>query len=257
MLPEQVGSLAAAAGRTILENGGEIYRVEETVNRLCDAFGFEGSQVYATPGMLTVSVRDGNGKHHMVMERITTRGVNLDKVDAVNQFSRDVVRDKPDVQQALTMLQEVRNRKVYSNRTVILFSALACAAFTLLFEGGVRDMLPAAVAGGLIRIATIQLSRIKVNDFLINAIGGAIGAFIGWLALRTGVGGNTQAIVTAAIMLLVPGLLLTNAVRDVAAGDVVSGISRMMEAFVVAIAIACGTALAYVLIPFLGGGALW
>lgn len=257
MFADQVVQLAALTGRTILENGGEIYRVEETVNRVCGYFGFGESQTYATPTALIVSVIGSDGQHHSAMERIMVRRVNLDKVDAVNAMSRSIEREHPDIGAALVMVEAVRERKSYHNRTVILFSALGSMSFPLLFGGSARDLLPAAVAGALIRWSGIQLARLRLNDFLINVIGGAIAAFTGWLAVRLGVGENPQAIITAAIMLLVPGLLLTNAVRDITAGDMVSGISRLIETFFVAIAIACGTALAYLLIPYLGGGSLW
>ena len=42
-------------------------------------------------------------------------------------------------------------------------------------------------------------------------------------------------------MLLVPGLAITNAIRDTIAGDLVSGIARAVEAFLTAIGVAVGT----------------
>lgn len=257
MFADQVVQLAVLTGRTILENGGEIYRVEETVARVCVSFGFAESHAYATPTALIVSVVGEDGRQHSAMERTVARGVNLDKVDAVNALSRSFEKNHPDIDAALAMIRAVRNRKTYSNRTVIALSALTCSVFPLLFGGSPRDMLPAALAGALIRVALIQLNKLRLGDFIINAIGGSIAAFSGWLAVQIGMGENPQAIITSAIMLLVPGLLLTNAVRDIAAGDMISGISRLMEAFFVAISIACGTALAYLLIPYLGGGSLW
>ena len=54
-------------------------------------------------------------------------------------------------------------------------------------------------------------------------------------------------------MLLVPGLAITNAIRDTISGDLISGISRGLEAFLVAVAIAAGTGVILRLWIILGG----
>jgi uncharacterized membrane protein YjjP (DUF1212 family) len=43
------------------------------------------------------------------------------------------------------------------------------------------------------------------------------------------------------LMLLVPGAALTNAMREIMAGDILSGISRIAEVLLLASAIALGT----------------
>lgn len=254
MQANRIIHLAAQMGRMMLENGGETYRVEETARRVCDAFGLTGAQIYATPTALILSVTSGTGESLSVMERIYSRGVNLDKIDALNQLSRTIEAQGPDVDAACAMLEEVRCRRQRGNPVLVLFSALACAVFPLLFGGTLYDILPAFIAGALVRISSIFLSRIRLNDFFINVIGGVIASFTGWLTVAVGMGQSIDAITTSAIMLMVPGLTITNAVRDIASGDLLAGTSRLMEAFCVAIAIACGTALAYLIIAALGGG---
>lgn len=253
MTTNTIVRLAALAGRIILENGGEVFRVEETVDKICASFQVENSQTYATLTALVVSATDADGQSHTVVERIRTRGVSLDKVDAVNRLSHSFQRQPPSPADARALLLEIQHRKPHASWLVILCSGIACAAFTLLFGGGIWDPVPAFLAGCLIRLMMVQMARIRLNDFFVNVIGGVISTLGGWLPTVLGLPVNMDAIVSSALMLLVPGLMVTNAVRDITAGDLLSGISRFMEAFFVAIAIACGTALGYMLISIAGG----
>lgn len=66
---------------------------------------------------------------------------------------------------------------------------------------------------------------------------------------KIGLYSNVDKVMIGSIMLLIPGIALTNALRDLFAGDTISGILRLLEALIQAGAIACGFALAV----FLGG----
>ena len=84
------------------------------------------------------------------------------------------------------------------------------------------------------------MARLRLNNFLLNALGAA---FLVWMAKMavTNIGlMNSDKIIIGGIMLLVPGLAITNAIRDTMAGDLVAGNARMMEAFFVSVAIATG-----------------
>lgn len=50
-------------------------------------------------------------------------------------------------------------------------------------------------------------------------------------------------------MLVVPGIAIVNAIRDIIAGDLVSGNARLTEACMIAAGLSIGTAFGVVLIP--------
>lgn len=62
------------------------------------------------------------------------------------------------------------------------------------------------------------------------------------LSIRIGWGTELDKIIIGSVMPLVPGLLLTNAVRDLMAGHLMAGMSKGVEALLTAFAIGSGIA---------------
>jgi len=111
----------------------------------------------------------------------------------------------------------------------------------LLFGGNISDFIISFFVGGIIKWCSISLANINVNDFFINTLGGAMAAILAIIAVHFKLGFHVDKIIIGSIMLLVPGLAITNAIRDTIAGDLLAGISRAVEAFLIAIAIAVGS----------------
>lgn len=236
-----IAYIAVEAGRIILENGGETYRVEETIIRICNAFGVRHSDSFVTPTGIMMSVIDKDGKTISIIRRIRTRTVDLEKVCKVNELSRNICTYSHSEEELMELLKEIDTTKRYSFFTTVFFSSIAAGFFTILFGGGIQDFLPACFAGLLIKIISIYLSNISINDFFINIVGGASAAFTALLLSKIGFVDNVDKVIIGSIMLLVPGLAITNAIRDTIAGDLVAGLTRATEAFLVAIGIAVGS----------------
>ncbi|KOC31220.1 threonine/serine exporter family protein, partial [Clostridium botulinum] len=107
--------------------------------------------------------------------------------------------------------------------------------------------------GAIIKFICILLNSIKINEFFINSLGGAIASLLAIISINLNIGQNKDKIIIGSIMLLVPGLVITNAIRDTLAGDLVSGISRTVEAFFIAVAIATGSGIIIKLWFYFGG----
>lgn len=253
MTANKVLQVSALAGKIILENGGEVYRVEETISRICHAFDIKNVDSFATPTGLMMSLVDNDGHTHSLIKRITSRGVNLDKIHQVNNLSRKLSLETLTLDEVYSDLKYIESQKPFGEKIMIFFSALGAASFTFLFKGTIYDFLCAFFIGLLIKVTTLVLKKIQLNDFFINIIGGAISALLGYSLKSLGLGDNMDTIIISSIMLLVPGMIITNAIRDIIAGDLVSGTSRLMEAFFIAVAIASGTGLVFKLIFLFGG----
>ena len=150
----------------------------------------------------------------------------------------------------------INNLPPYSLKTTTFFSACSAGFFTLLFGGNYKDFFVGFIIGALINYLSDFLDRLDVNSFLKYMLGGGLAAFIALLAKSAGLVGNMDTIIIGSIMLLVPGIAITNAIRDTIAGDLVSGISRSVEALFVAIAIAAGTSIIFKIWFLIFGGAL-
>lgn len=235
--------IAAEAGRIILQNGGETYRVEETILKICYAFKVKQADSYVTPTGIMISLTDNKGETISLVKRINRRTVNLEKIAQVNDLSRALSNKSFTLDYVEKRLKEIDTSKVYSDKLLILASAFSAGFFTLLFGGSFRDFFVSIVIGVVIKLLSLALNNIQINEFFINSLGGAVAALIALLSVYLNIGQNEDKIIIGSIMLLVPGLTITNAIRDTIAGDLVSGISRAIEAIFVAVAIAIGSGL--------------
>lgn len=241
MYINRVIHLSAEAGKIILENGGETYRVEETINRICKAYGLKDADSYVTPTGIMISATDTTGLTISLVKRIRSRTVNLEKIALVNDLSRNIEPKKLDVDYVFSELENISKKQRYGIKTTLFFSSILTSFFTLLFGGNFYDFIISFFIGMIIEIVTIMLSKVKITDFILNVIGGAIAALLALLSTRLGLNINVDKIIIGSIMLLVPGLAITNAIRDTIAGDLVSGISRAADALLIAVAIAVGS----------------
>jgi uncharacterized membrane protein YjjP (DUF1212 family) len=237
----------------MLQSGAEIYRVEETVYRICVSYGLKEADVFATPTGIIISATDENGNTISKVKRIKTRTVDLDKISRVNNLSREICTKNLSIELVQASLENINNSKKYSKNTTFIASSMVAGFFTLVYGGSSRDFIVSLFIGPIIQFFSIILSKIQANSFFINALGGAIASFVALLGTSIGIGDSTDNIVIGSVMLLVPGLIITNAIRDTIEGDLITGLSRASEAFLIAIAIALGSGVVFSLWLYIGG----
>jgi uncharacterized membrane protein YjjP (DUF1212 family) len=250
----KIAHTAVAAGKIILENGGETYRVEDTILRICEAYGLKQADSFVTPTGIMVSVTDGYGQTISIIKRIKKRSVNLEKIIKVNDLSRNIKSGGYTVDNVMDQLLRIDSLNRYNMETTILFSSIVAAFFTLIFGGNPWDFFASFLVGGTIKFVTIKLDSLNINEFFVNMMGGILAACFAILCFHAGLVASLDKVIIGSIMLLVPGLAITNAIRDTLAGDLVSGITRVIEAFLIAIAIATGTGITLkIWLTFTGG----
>ncbi|MCM8710451.1 threonine/serine exporter family protein [Clostridium sp. SYSU_GA19001] len=234
-------NLASKAGQIILESGGETYRVEETIIRICNAYGLVSAESFVTPTVIMISATDINGRIISHVKRIKTRTVDLEKISRVNDLSRNICPSNLSVDFVNEELRKISETPRYGIKTTLFFSAVGASFFTLLFGGDLNDFIVSFFIGIIIKWLSILLNNININEFFTNALGGAIAAILALVSVELHLATNVDKIIIGSIMLLVPGLAITNAIRDTIAGDLIAGVSRGIEAFLIAIAIAVGS----------------
>lgn len=245
--------ISSFAGKTLLESGSEIYRVEQTVRYICSSYGLEHCECFATPTAIMISVIGKNGEVHSVVRRITKRNVNLRKIELINDFSRNIGQESTAFDDIKEHLVQIDKFTSYPLPLMVLTAAVGTAAFTIIFGGGVLDFLWGLLSGAIIHLLVTWLSGRGPGSFFTNIVGGGACALLGWLFTKTGLGGDWWIVTISSLMLLVPGMLMTNALRDLAAGDFLSGVSRGAEAFCIAVALAGGAAFVFFAVLYLGG----
>lgn len=241
---EEILDLAVEVGYQLQLAGGEIYRVEESVSRILRAYGIETGEVFAIPNCLIASAHT-NGREVTSMRRIPDHGTDIWKLESMNDLCRKLCAMPLPVSQARRELEEkLAEEKRYARPAILLAHYVAAAMFTLFFGGSWRDALCAGACGAAIGLTLWWMDALKANLLIRTIAGGGVSALLALGFAAAGLGDSVDLITIGALMILVPGVSLTNAVRDVMVGDMVSGLSKLAEAVLVGIAIALGTGLA-------------
>jgi uncharacterized membrane protein YjjP (DUF1212 family) len=237
--------LTAELGYRLAMCGAETFRVEETVNRILAAYGIE-AEIFAIPNCLIVSIETPEGKPMTRMRRIGYHGNDLDSVEKYNHLSRRICAEKPDPILAKQWLAETdRSRRSYSPLVGVIASGMGACGFAILFGGTYMDTFCAAICGMLIGLVDIPMNRLKANPFFRTITSAFLAAMLAYSFGALGLATNCDAVIIGELMLLVPGLLFTNAMRDIIYGDTNSGINRIVQVFLIAAAICLGTGAAW------------
>ena len=218
--------VACYMGRLILQNGGETYRTEETIRRTCEYYGIKANS-FATLNTIITSIDSFDGKRYSKVDRIDSRTLNLDKVDRLNNIARNLNKYK--ISEVKEKIMEIEAEDKMNFRKKVLGNVLVGSAFAILFST-------------FILACTDEFIKdLKLNNFFVNFIGGVIAAIISLMFFKFNFIDDISISIISALMLLVPGISFTNSIRDIIAGDFVSGISRGVEAVTTGIALASGS----------------
>ena len=225
-------------GRLILQNGGETYRTEETIRRTCEYYGIKANS-FATLNTIITSIDSFDGKRYSKVDRIDSRTLNLDKVDRLNNIARNLNKYK--ISEVKEKIMEIEAEDKMNFRKKVLGNVLVGSAFAILFKGGIRDSVVALISTFILACTDEFIKDLKLNNFFVNFIGGVIAAIISLMFFKFNFIDDISISIISALMLLVPGISFTNSIRDIIAGDFVSGISRGVEAVTTGIALASGS----------------
>ena len=231
------------ASQMILESGGETYRAEETVERMCKGLGIPKVDVLAFPTglMLTLTLADDNTISRIV--RVHSRSTDLERIDQCNGISRKVASGQMSAEEALKALREIKRPKPEHRILLVGASALSAGSFTVMLGGGWIDFVVSFFCGALVQLVLPPLQKMRVPPLISSMIAGALTTLMALVGTLFFSGVNVEPVISGAIMPLLPGLAVTNAMRDTIRGDLVSGGARVIEAILSVMMLAAGIGL--------------
>ena len=235
----RLNDMASEIGFLLLTHGAEIHRVEDTICRIAAAYGAQ-ADVFAIPASLVVTITGADGKTFTKTRRVYYRDINLDRVDALNALARHICSTAPDEHEIAQALSVIARRPAYTLPQQLLAAGLSSGAFAVLFGGGPAEAVIATAAGILVRWVGAMMEKLGGGLLLNNIIGGAVCALSARVAAQLWPALNNAVVTISTLMLLVPGLAMTNSMRDLIAGDLVTGVMKGTEATVIAAGIAIG-----------------
>lgn len=232
--------LAVLAGETMLAAGAETARVEDMMIRIMQKAQMTECEAFCTTTGVFASAQDVNGTPVTIIRRMEVRATNFEKIAKINELSRKFVEGKIDVDQAIAELTNIKTLKRYPFIIRLLGASVASACFAYMVGGNIFHAIGAFLSAFLMQVPVKILEKKGVVIFLRNILGGAFGATFALIFVHLGLAASIDYIIIGAIMPLLPGVALTNAIRDILDGNMLAGSSRIMEALLTAVAIAAG-----------------
>lgn len=235
--------LCLRAGNIMLRCGAETSRVEDTIKRLGSAYGVDQVQSFVTPTGIFISVEiEGETTRTGILRITGSSSINLTKVHKVNSISRLYAQGQVSIEEVFATLDEIeRTPFTYRLRYQHLASAFASGAFAVLFGGSWPEFVVGAFCGWISHFVLGMLGE-RMPNFLCVFFAAFAGVSLAVIGIELSVATKFEATIIGSVIPLVPGVAVTNAVRDLMSGELISGVARAAEAFLIAFAIAAAVA---------------
>lgn len=257
---EKVMEKALDIGEAMLCSGAEILRVEDTIMRICLAYGDGIVDVFTILSLIILSWHTTDDKNYTQTRRIYSYSTNLKKLEELNALSRYICEEKPScdfIEEQVERIMYEKDTKKTSSTALLFGNVLGAAGFAVFFGGMLRDGIAAGIAAVFLYLWMNFYQKHSSNRVMFTLLTSFVAGLICILMVRLGIGVNQDKVMIGIIMLLIPGINMMNSLRDMICGDIITGMLKLAESLMVAVAIAGGFALAIILagflaIPFVG-----
>lgn len=237
----KVLSTANSIGKILLTSGAETYRVENAISIVCRRFDLK-SESFVTMTCVLTSAKKKDGGIITEVNRIYSVSNNLNKIDKIHKILLDI--QKYELDDLEKEVKKIQRETIYKKEVLLVSYFFSAAFFAILFGGKFKDFLVAGFGGILIFYMANFANKLKLNNFFINTLGGFLVTIFSSFATKLSIISTPSYSAIGTLMILVPGLALTNAIRDLINGDLLAGTSRTIEAALVGSALAIGTGFA-------------
>lgn len=248
-------NLAVYAGKIMLENGAETYRVEDSIERICKSFDGVSAEPFPIQTGIFVSIKYKNEVYTSII-RVKKRTINLSIISDVNAFSRDFMSGNISIDEGFKILDDINASEKYPKLVRMFGGGFIGGFFSLMFGGNIMDFISSFIICFMIIYIYDYLNKYNTPSFINVIICSAIITFLALISSNHFLGLSEDMIIIGSIMPLVPGVAITNALRDLMSGDYLAGTARAIEAIITASGIAFGVFIALEISNTLLGGIL-
>lgn len=229
--------------------GAEVGRVEDTITRICRAYNVDEINVFTITSSIVTTIKAEDVTYTQT-KRILSYNTNLDRLDKLNSLSRYICANKPDIPYIEESFDNIKSSKIYSSPIVCIVYGMIAMSLTAYFGGNISDSAASAILGILMYLLILKSNCINTNILLLTMIIAFIIGIAAVIFVKFGFGSNLDSIVIGNIMLMIPGVAITNSIRDMISGDTMSGLLRFVESIIKATAVTLG----FVMATFYFGG---
>ena len=251
---QDILSVCTEIGRILISNGAEISRTEDTLSRIAGHYGVPDSDFFVLTNGILSSATDRDGTNAARVKFIPSNSANLAKVAAINQLSREICRGKYTLDEVREKLKDIDTLHSEPSLLLVGATALGSGAFTFLYGGRLGDALSALTAGLILGLFIQFWAKKHLSKITTNILGSALVSAVCLVFHHFGFSVNMNAMIAGSIIPLIPGVPFVNGIRDIANGDYLSGVVRILDSVFVFICIAVGVGTVLSLYSNIRGG---
>lgn len=237
---QKVLHCAMSVGELLHTSGAEAGRVEDTIRRICMAYGATRVDVFSITSTIITTMFGDGFESCTQSRRVSPMKNDFTRLDKLNQLSRWICIKRPDPDEIPARIEKIRNGRTYGFWTQLFMYGLISGAFTVFFGGNVRDMLASSVIGVILKCLEAFIARASFNSLLTALLCSSAGGLLANLSVVLGLGVHIDMISIGNIMLFIPGVMFTNSLRDLFSGDTITGLVRCAESLLLAVIVALG-----------------
>ena len=237
---QKVLHCAMSIGELMHTSGAEAGRVEDTIRRICMAYGATRVDVFSITSTIVATMFGEGFESRTQSRRVPPMKNDFTRLDKLNQLSRWICSKRPEPEEIIERLEKIRTSRPYGFWAQLFLYALISGSFAVFFGGNLQDMIASAITGAFLKCFEAFISRSSLNSLLTSLLCSFFGGLVANLLVMLGLGVHTDLISIGNIMLLIPGVMFTNSLRDMFSGDTITGLVRCAESLLIAVTVALG-----------------
>lgn len=238
---KKVLDFALDAGSILLKNGGEIFRVDETIFHICNRFHVDKVDTFTLSHAIIISAENHEGEVYTRVRNVPLSSTHLGIVAEVNALSREIASGKVGLDEAIARLEQIEKIPPKKDYFQILAAGVGSGCFGLLLKAGVEESLIAFVIGCILYVWVLTAKKHHISKIIMNIVGGVLITILAIGVMQiSSVPLKLDGMIIGSIMPLIPGVAFVSAIRDIADSDFLSGTVRMIDAVLVFVYIAIG-----------------
>lgn len=235
---------AVKLGQALHRYGTPTHRLETMMGLVLERLGLHG-QFFVTPtGIFAAFGLPEEQRTSLI--RVESDEVDLEKLARLDGLVHEVVEGDVSVAEGARLIDEiVAAPPRYGRWLTTLCFALASGTAARFLGGGWREMAVVTVSGFVLGALAILMGRFENTGKIFEPIGAMLVAALAMVAGQFIQPFSTYIATLAGLIVLVPGLTLTIAIRELTTRNLVSGTARLMGALLLFFQIGFGVALGW------------
>lgn len=225
--------------RALIESGCSSNRLETLLQRLGTSFGFE-VEANAVPTTVHIAIR-GPKERRVELIRVKKWGVDLNKLTELNRITAEIHSGDFNFRAAKAQIRQIAELPPpYPSWIQVLAFGVASSGILYLYKANPIEIGVGAISGILVGLLQVYVMNTEAKRFLSDFLSALIVALFIKCVGSILPGINSPLIIIAGLIVLIPGLVLVNALHELAQKNLVSGTARCFEAFVISLSLAFG-----------------